>query len=147
MGLSPGSDTIDVGGACEVIAVDRFIEPVLLAGGFTGLTAFGVGTVALTLNTARVGNEDNLTMLTLTRSGWMCHGPESPQVHHREDHAVREEDRDRKRRQKKIEENGRTGLIDDFEEEDGMGLPTISTWPLDSIFGSPLTMRYASICS
>jgi hypothetical protein len=121
MCLSPGSDAFDLRGAGEVIAVSRLVEPTLLAGGFAGLTALGVGTVALTFDTARIGNEDSLTMLTLTSSGWMCHGPESPQVHHREDHDVREEDGKRKRCQKKIEENGRTGLMGHFEEENSMG--------------------------
>jgi hypothetical protein len=76
MGLTPGSDAFDVGGTCEVIAVDRFVEPTLLAVSFAGLTTHGARTVALTLDTARVGNEDNLTMLTLTCSGWTCHGPD-----------------------------------------------------------------------
>lgn len=139
MGLTPGSDTLDVGGACEVIAVDRFVEPTLLAGGFAGLAALGICTVALTLDTARVRNEDGLTMLTLTRSGWMCHGPVSPQVHHGENQGGREDDGVRKRPQKKIEENGRIGLMDHFGEEDSMGSLTFSTRLPNSIFGSLLT--------
>jgi hypothetical protein len=92
MRLSPGSNALDVGGACEVIAVGRLVEPTLVASGFAGLATLGVGTVALTCDTARVGNEESLTMLALTCSGLVCHGPESPQVHHREDHDVRKED-------------------------------------------------------
>ena len=63
----------------------------------------------------------SVTMLTLACLGWLCHGPVSPQVHHREKHEVREEDGARKRRQKKTEENGRTGLIDHCGEADGRG--------------------------
>lgn len=121
MGLTPGSDTFDVGGACEVLAVVRLVEPALLAGSFTGLTARQVGTIPLTLDTAGVGNKDRPTMLTLTLFEWMCHGPESPQVYHRENQGGREEDEARKRQQKKSEENGRSGLIDHFGEEDGRG--------------------------
>jgi hypothetical protein len=92
MGLSPGSHALDVSGASEVIAVGRFVEPALLARGFAGFAALEGGTVVLTFDTARVGNENGLTMLTLTPSGWMCHGPESPQVHHRQDDDGRKED-------------------------------------------------------
>ena len=69
MGFAPGSDAFDVGGAFEVIAVVRFIQPALLAGGFAGLTTLGVGTVTLTLDATWVGNEYVLTMQTLTCSG------------------------------------------------------------------------------
>jgi hypothetical protein len=31
--------------------------------------------------------------------------------------------------------------MDHFREEDGPGLPTFSTWPPNSILGSPLTAR------
>jgi len=92
MGLTPGSDAFHVGGASEVIAVGRLLVPALLASRFAGLTTRGGGTVALTLDTAWVGNEDGLTLLTLTRSGLTCHGPESPQVHNGEAFDVREED-------------------------------------------------------
>jgi hypothetical protein len=51
----------------------------------------------------------------------MCHGPGSPQVHHGDNYDVREEDGERKRRRKKRKENGRTGLINHFGEEDAMG--------------------------
>jgi hypothetical protein len=61
----PVDVALDVGGACEVIAVGRFVEPALLAGGFTGLTALKVGTGTLTFDTAWVGDEDGLPVLHL----------------------------------------------------------------------------------
>lgn len=92
MGLTPGSDAFDLGGPGEVIAVGKLLAPALLASCFAGLATGGGGTVALTLDTAWVGNEDDFTLLTLTCSGLTCHGPESPQVHDGEALDMKEED-------------------------------------------------------
>ena len=97
MGLTPGSDAFDVGGAGEVIAVGGLLAPALLASRFAGLATRGGVTVALTLDTAWVGNENSLTLLTLTCSGWMCHGPESPQVHDGQAFDMKEEDGEKNR--------------------------------------------------
>ena len=140
MGLTPGSDSFHLGGAGEVIAVGRLLAPALLASRFAGLATLGGGTVALTLDTAWVGNENGLTLLTLTRWGLTYHGPESPQVHDGEALDVREEDGEEngtRTRRKKREESG---YMAGKREENGMGYPTISHDPIDSIFRSPLTL-------
>ena len=140
MGLTPGSDAFYLGGTGEVIAVGRLLAPALLASRFAGLATLGGGTVALTLDTAWVGNENGLTLLTLTRWGLTYHGPESPQVHDGEALDVREEDGEEngtRTRRKKMEESG---YMAGKREENGMGYPTISHDPIDSIFRSPLTL-------
>jgi len=121
MGLAPGSDALHVSGAGEVILVGRLLEPALLAGGFARLAALGVGTVALPLGTARVGNEEGLTLLTLTLSGLTSHGPESPQVHDRDDHSVKEENDEENEAGKRSKKMKERGLIASGNEEDEMG--------------------------
>ena len=109
MGLTPGPDAFHVGGASEVIPVGGLLEPALLTGGFAGLAALGLETVALTRDTARVGNEEHLTVLTLTLADLTYHEPESPQVHDRNDPDARKEDGEKNgtgKRSKKMEESG-----------------------------------------
>jgi hypothetical protein len=69
----------------------------------------------------------------------MCHGPDLLRSMMATITIRREENWGRKQRQNKREENGRSGLIDYFREEDGRGSLTFSTRPHNSIFGSPLT--------
>ena len=73
MDLPPRSDALDVGGAGKVITVAWLLEPAVLAGGFARLAALGRGAVALALGAARGGNQEGLTMLTLTLRGLTCH--------------------------------------------------------------------------
>ena len=83
MGLTPRSDALDVGRACEVIAVVGFVTPSPLAGSFAGFAAFGCGTVALAPDAARVGSKESLTVLTLAVGVWTSHWPASPQANDR----------------------------------------------------------------
>ena len=73
MGLPPRSDALDVGRACEVIAVAWLLSPAVVAGGFARLAALRRGAVALAPGAARVGNKEGLTMLTLPLGGLTCH--------------------------------------------------------------------------
>jgi hypothetical protein len=66
--------------AAEVGAVWGVLQPTALTGRFTGLAAWGLGTVALTPNSAMVGIKEDLTVLTLAFSDVTSHWPESPQV-------------------------------------------------------------------
>jgi hypothetical protein len=75
------------------------------------------------------------------------HGPESPQVHDGEALDVREEDGEEngtRTRRKKMEESG---YMAGKREENGMGYPTISNDPIDSIFRSPLTSQCPATAS
>jgi hypothetical protein len=103
-------------GASEVIAIFGFVLPSTLAVGLTGLSAFGLGAVALVSHVAVVGNEEDVAMLTLAFSDRVSHGPESPQAYDRGDRGGREAVGGRKRNLKKIEERG---LRLHFGEEDG----------------------------
>jgi len=57
MTLAPQLDTADFVSAAEMVAVAIFAEPALLAGGLAGLSASGLGTVALAIQGPRIGNE------------------------------------------------------------------------------------------
>ena len=83
MGSAPLPDALDVGGAGEVIAVARLMEPAVLAGGFARLPALGRGAVALAPSATRVGSKEGLTVLALTFGEWTSHWPASPQVNDR----------------------------------------------------------------
>jgi hypothetical protein len=65
----------------EVVTVFGFAPPSLLTGGFAGLAAGGLGTVALTPQVASVGIKEHFAVLTLALSDVTDHGPQSPQVH------------------------------------------------------------------
>ena len=83
MGSAPLPDALDVGGACEVIAVAWLGEPAVLAGGFARLPALGLGAVALAPSATRVGIKEGLTVLALAFREWTYHWPASPQVNDR----------------------------------------------------------------
>ena len=80
VGFAPLPNTLDLGRACEVIAVGWLVEPATLAGGFAGVVARGLGAVALASSAARVGIKKGLTVLTLALAQWTSHWPAPPQV-------------------------------------------------------------------
>ena len=126
MDLTPRSDALDVGGACEVIAVVGFVVPSPLTGGFAGLAACGCGTVALAPDAARVRRKEGLTVLTLAFGAWTSHWPTSPQANERKIVAWKEE----KVRKKRVEEARRRrkkGINITLGKEDGTASTTIST--------------------
>jgi hypothetical protein len=98
-----------VGGACEVIAVRRLVQPAALAGGFAGLAALALGAIALAPSAAGVGGKEDLTVLTLALAQWTSHWPESPQVNDLHIAAQEEEPG---------EENGRGSRSKKTEERD-----------------------------
>ena len=108
MGFAPLPDALDLGRACEVIAVGWLVEPATLAGGLAGLAARGLGAVALAPGAARVGIKEGLTVLTLAFAEWTSHWPASPQAHDPKIAAWKEEnggkkaaaEEDRRRRKK-----------------------------------------------
>ena len=122
MGSAPRPDALDVGGACEGIAVAWLVEPAVLAGGLARLPARGLGAVALARGAARVGLKEGLTMLTLAFRAWTSHGPASPQAYDQGIGAWKEENGEGKSPPKKIEEGDkcyrwerrRNGLTDTF---------------------------------
>jgi len=78
--LAPLPHALDLGGACEVIAVSGLVEPATLASGFAGVAARGLGAVALASGAARVGIKEGPTVLTLALTQWSSHWPASPQA-------------------------------------------------------------------
>ena len=81
MGFAPLPDALDLGRACEVIAVRGLVEPATLAGSLAGLSARGLGAVALALGAARVRIKEGPTVLALAFAEWTSHEPASPQAH------------------------------------------------------------------
>jgi hypothetical protein len=79
VGSTPLPDALDVGGACEGIAVAWLVEPAVLAGGCARLPALGRGAVALAPSATRVGSQEGRTVLALTFGEWTSHWPASPQ--------------------------------------------------------------------
>src|SRR5205823_3078035 len=59
--FSPLPDALDMGGACEVIAVVGLVLPAALAVGFAGLAALGLRAIALSPGAARIGIKAGLT--------------------------------------------------------------------------------------
>ena len=116
--LSPLLDALHMIGTAEVIAIFGFVQPSALTLGLTGLSALRLGTVALVSHIAVVGNEEDLTVLTLAFSDGVSHGPESPQAYDLGDGGGKEAEEGRKRDAKKMEERG---LRSDGGEEDGSG--------------------------
>jgi hypothetical protein len=82
VGFAPLPDALDLGRACEVIAVRGLVEPATLAGSLAGLAARGLGTVTLAPDAAWVRIKKGLTVLTLAFGAWTSHEPASPQAHH-----------------------------------------------------------------
>jgi hypothetical protein len=114
--VSPLLDALDMIGTSEVIAIFGFLKPSALAVGLTGLSALGLGTVALVSHIAVVGKKEDIAVLTLTFSGGVSHGPESPQAYERGERGGREvdgEENGTRRRWKK------EGLRANVGEEDG----------------------------
>jgi hypothetical protein len=109
VGLAPLPDALNVGGACEGIAVRRLVPPAALAGGFAGLAALALGARALAPSATRVRVKEELTVLTLALAQWTSHGPASPQVH--DLHIVAQEEAPG-------EENGRGSRSKKTEERD-----------------------------
>src|SRR5262245_56658447 len=81
MRSAPLPDTLDMGGAGEVIAVTWLLYPAVLAGGFARLPTRGLGAAALACGATRVGIKEGLTVLTLALPQWTSHRPASPQAH------------------------------------------------------------------
>ena len=109
VGLAPLPDALNVGGACEVIAVRWLVQPAALAGGFAGLAALELGAIALAPSAAGGGGKEDLTVLTLALAQWTSHWPASPQVNDRHIAAQEEEPG---------EENGRGSRAKKTEERD-----------------------------
>ena len=109
VGFAPLPDALDLGRPAEIIPVVRFLMPTALAGGFAGLAARGLGTVALALGAARVGLKEGLTVLTLAFREWTFHWPASPQANDQGIGAWKEENGEAKSESKTIEENRRRG--------------------------------------
>jgi hypothetical protein len=109
VGLAPLPDALDVGWACEVIAVRRFVKPAPLAGDFAGMAALGLRAVALASGATGVGSKEGLTMLTLALTQWTSHGPASPQAHEPGSGMWKEENGAEKSAPKKRKEHGRRG--------------------------------------
>ena len=80
VGFAPLPNALDLGRACEGIAVGWLVSPPTLAGGLAGLVARGLGAGALASSAARVGIKKGLTVLTLALAQWTSHWPEPPQV-------------------------------------------------------------------
>ena len=107
--LAPLPDAFDVGGACEVIAVRRFVQPAPLAGDSAGMAARGLRAVALASSATGVGSKEGLTMLTLALTQWTSHGPASPQAHDPGSGMWKEENGAEKSAPKKRKEHERRG--------------------------------------
>jgi hypothetical protein len=107
--LAPLPHALDLGGACEVIAVRGLVEPATLAGGFAGVAARGLGAVALASGATGVGIKEGLTVLTLALTQWTFHWPASPQANDQGSRAWKEENGAAKSAPKKSEEHGRRG--------------------------------------
>ncbi len=120
VGFAPLPNALDLGRACEVIAVGWLVEPPTLAGGFAGVVARGLGAVALASSAARVGIKKGLTVLTLALAQGTSHWPEPPQANDPNIAAGEEEhgaENGSGRRAKKTEEREERSV---FWEEDGL---------------------------
>jgi len=120
VGFAPLPNALDLGRACEVIAVGWLVEPPTLAGGFAGVVARGLGAVALASSAARVGLKKGLTVLTLALAQGTSHWPEPPQANDPNIAAGEEEhgaENGSGRRAKKTEEREERSV---FWEEDGL---------------------------
>jgi hypothetical protein len=109
VGSAPLPDALDVGGACEGIAVAWLLSPAVWAGGFPHLAALGLGAGALAPGATRVGSKEGLTVLALTLGEWTSHWPASPQTNDQGIGAWKKENGEEKSAPKKIEANGRRG--------------------------------------
>ena len=109
VGSAPLPDALDLGRTAEIIPVVRFVMPTALAGGLAGLSARGLGAVALAPGAARVGIKEGLTVLALAFGEWTSHWPESPQANDLKIAAWKEENGEEKSALKKSEEHGRRG--------------------------------------
>src|SRR5215831_13139761 len=109
MGLAPLADALDLERATEILPVGGFVQPTTLAGGLAGLTARGLGAVALARGAPRVRSKEDLTMLTLALTQWTSHGPVSPQAHDPWSGAWKEENGETTSELKKSEAYGRRG--------------------------------------
>src|SRR5437870_13370259 len=91
VGFAPLPDALDLGRACEVIAVRGLGEPATLAGSLAGLAARGLGTGTLAPDAAWGRSKKGLTVLALACGAWTSHEPASPQTHHLKIAAEKEE--------------------------------------------------------
>jgi hypothetical protein len=109
VGLAPLPDAVDVGWACEGIAVRRCVQPAPLAGDCAGLAARGLRAVALASGATGVGSKEGLTILPRALTQGTSHGPASPQAHAPGSGMWKEENGAEKSAPKKRKEHGRRG--------------------------------------
>jgi len=105
--LAPLPDALDLGRAAEIITVVGLLMPPALAGSLAGLSARGLGAVALAPDAARVRIKEGPTVLALAFAEWTSHEPASPQAHELQLAAETEENGEKKagrRTSKKTEE-------------------------------------------
>ena len=73
MGFAPFLYATHIVRPTKVVSVLGFLKPTLLACGFAGFAAFGLGTIFLALPVAVVGGEENTATLAFTLSASFCH--------------------------------------------------------------------------